>query len=286
LHAAVGDRIDQISGDPMSNDFVWRGGDKGDYNAAANWFDLTTGQAATRAPGADDTAQFSSGTYSITGGATAGTLRILPGAHVTIDGAVQIYSVGMLDVDGGSLTLAGSGTQDPATITQKTVYAVQSVRLQDAGDLSFDNALLDASNTSVGAGSVLDFSRNAVSTHFFAPRAIETSQLARAKLAPGGSLVLGDTYLFVNHLRNGNAGFGNSYDARAGISGSQALLPTDFEQGAQFVVAAASSPAGGGNPAPLTSLDFGTVHVGDTTTKTFYADNGGLLPGITGAAAI
>jgi hypothetical protein len=95
----------------MADTFLWVGGANGNvWGTAANWFDVTTDAAATRAPGKDDTARFT-GTASVQGGGDAGTIEIAVGAQVSfwpVPGGAT-YAAGTLALGAGSnLTLEGA----------------------------------------------------------------------------------------------------------------------------------------------------------------------------------
>ncbi|CAH2602077.1 conserved protein of unknown function [Rhodovastum atsumiense] len=238
---------------PLTNSsgaiYVWTGGTHGAFNDPANWQDIRTHGMARQAPGANDIAWFAGGTAEVTGAVNRASLLVDKGARVTLRGTPQdSHVVGrMAVIDGGRLTIRGA-------------------KLGRGGDIV------------IGPGSVLDISRRTAlpprGNDDTAGRFESLTLQGPAGSRPGGRLDLGEPDLALNSIWgpvNRNAGSGNSFDAAAGISGSGDFLPPFTDQPEPIV-----TPLTGPLPWPdvMTTIDFGTVHVGETVLKGFGIENG------------
>jgi len=229
-------------------DFTWRGSSGGDWNDAANWFGTVD-----RAPTFGDTANFFPGTYTINGGGSASTITL---------------------VDGAQPTFAGTGSE---------IYSATTLNVGSDTRLFVDDSVLLTSTTTLGQNAVLDLTAAPTSTGL--ARIPGSASLGNLTLAAppsgpgvihpsGGTLVIGDHTVEVNAVVNGNSGVGNDFDARAGIIGSGTLLQAPFSDHPEVRLLQDGKP--------ITSLDFGTLHVGDAaalhfTLENFAGNSGGPL---------
>jgi hypothetical protein len=220
-------------------DFTWRGLPEADWNATESWFS-TNGLA----PVFGDAAAFFPGAYVVEGGGSASTITL---------------------VDGAQPTLAGTGSE---------IYSATLLTLGSDTRLFVDNAVLLTGTTTLGQNAILDL------THAPAGSGLASipgsASLGDLTLAPppagpgvinpsGGMLVIGDHTVEVNNLANGNSGVGNAFEARAGIIGSGTLLQAPFSDHPEVRVLQDGKP--------VSSLDFGTLHVGDAATLHFTLEN-------------
>jgi hypothetical protein len=230
----------------MIDTFDWMGGHATRFDDPANWFDLTLEAPAQRAPTTGDTAVFGPGDWTVTGGGQVGTLLVETGARVT---------------------LAGTGTES---------YGATTVR-EDGGTLRLDNALLSVGDTlTVGQDALLDISQAAVETFPFPPFSASATVSTLALEGPddgagGGRVELGAHDIEVYLLHNGNSGSGNDFDPGLGISGSGTLKLSTVDVPA--VVIYDPTTSGFTTCHPLTGLDFGALHVGDTATLHYALTN-------------
>ncbi|CAH2599049.1 conserved protein of unknown function [Rhodovastum atsumiense] len=239
----------QLPSSPRGATYVWIGGARGAFASPGNWRNIATGRTATTAPGRNDAIWFTAGTAEVTGAVDVFSMVVRNGAQVTLRGTPQDTDrFGAVDiVGGGRLTVRGAKLGAGAKVV-------------------------------VGAGSVLDISQRTVllpSQDDLDAGRLEslTLQAPAGSGRPGGKLVLGSGDLALNSVYgpdNQNAGHGNGFDPRAGISGTGDFLPPYTDQ-PEPVVTPLSNPTDSQHP--LTRIDFGTVHVGDTTVKGFAIEN-------------
>ena len=195
----------------------------------------------------------------------AGALRLLGGRNFTAVGAFA--NSGTLQLGGGIFTapaltnsatgeIFGFGTVIPNIANSGRVRASNGVLTLSAGvDGQSGTLQSDAGATlALGATSVADF------------------------LVNNGSLALGTSDVAVGvDYTNGNFGEGNTFDARAQVSGSGLVLAAgDVGQ------ALSGDLTGGTSAAP--QVDFGHIHVGDLATRTFsIVATGNSGPSLRGA---
>ena len=232
----------------MADTFVWTGDGGNQYwFTAGNWFDLTTGTTATSAPGAGATADFNASASDVSGGADVAAVNIAPGAQVSfgpLPGGAT-FNFGTLAVGAGvTLTLLGGTDMTVTTANLAAGAGLDISRAWWVGVSTEDpNAQQDAATTSATGA-------------YPGPVSAIIDTLT---LAQGATVTLGDRNLGVGVLYNANSGTGNGFDPAAGISGTGQLVDPARSE----VAMAASIPA----------IDFGTVALGTTVTKTFTVEN-------------
>lgn len=230
----------------MADSFSWRGGAGTSWTTAANWFDNTTGSAATRAPVFGDTAVLSG---------NVGTV-IVPAQATEIDVA-----------PGGTLVFQG----DP-TASGNNLVGASTFRVGAGGTAAMDGAVLEVGSTAISIGATLDLTNAPAGTGL--ARLPGSAGLGNLSIARGGELVLDGHHAVVGQLVNENQGTGNGFDPRAGISGTGTLFQNPYSDQADVRVLVNGQPTGG--------LDFGTVKQGSTASITFtlenFAGNAGGIP--------
>jgi hypothetical protein len=230
----------------MDDVFGWVGGAAGSFADPANWFDFTTGFAGAFVPGANDTVIFPAGDVTVTGGGQVNLLLFEPGANVT---------------------LAGTGTEH---------YRADTAIAEPGSQVFLSDATLNASFFTLGQDAHLDISDGAPSASPpFDPNASAAIGTLRL-LGPGGSaggasVEFGSHDILLVFFDNGNSGSGNDFNPALGLSGSGVpqLFPTSFPSAFILPPGGTSSP----QQDQLTSLDFGTLHVGDPATLHFIIEN-------------
>ena len=201
----------------------------------------------------------------------SGTASIGNGASVTTLGAATNQASAQLQLAGGTLTApsyanagttSGFGTVAPAIANTGLVEAT-------GGALTAQNGVQGATgNITIDSGATLDLSR-------------ATTASSAATLAQNGNLNLGGQNLAVSSdYANANFGSGNSFDKRAGVTGTgqiQAAGPTP----ANMQAITGADITGGATATP--TLALGNVHVGASTTYQI-ANNGAVgNPSLRGA---
>ena len=243
----------------MADIFDWTGAPGARFDDdPASWFDATLDAPAQRAPEAGDSTIQGPGDWTATAGGQVGTLLI---------------------EDGARLTVLGTGTETLRATT--LIEGVGSALLLQDALLSVDGTL------TVGREAILDLSAAAANPIVFPPFG-EVSVLALTLVlegpgegAGGGRVLLGDNTLEVGFLQNGNSGSGNDFDPGLGISGAGrvALGTIDVPN----VIINDPAHGGFGTADQLTSLDFGTLHVGDAAGLRYALIN---LSGNAGTTAV
>ena len=220
----------------MADVFRWVG-QSGSWSTTTNWFDVTTNAAATMAPSLGDTVYFLPGTYEVDGGGKAAAAIVQTGAHVTFG-------------------------------SNHAAYVLDDVSLNGSSSLAMHGAMLTGSYMSIGTNATYDI-RSGSATLTTGPHLIApvNTYFEGLFIDSGGSLLLGGTNMGVGDLENANDGMGNAYDPARDIGGYPAQGTGSLFQ-----------PTSGSPIAHLsaTSVDFGTLHVGDTKSfKLTVGDNQG-----------
>lgn len=229
--------------------FIWIGGQSGAFDTAANWYDTTKSAVATKAPGSNDYVAFNTGTLAVSGTINVAGVSVTDGARVAISGISTDHDhLGALAVTAGA-------------------------------HLSVTGAVVDAQIATVGAGSVFDMSEAALPVPtpddpFLGDFGQITLEPAASPGQSGGQFILGSRTLGLHNSEgptNENAGYGNSFDPRAGISGTGTIVISPPSATPEPEVNALATP---NTPfTPLDTIDFGTVHVGQTAVSGFSVMN-------------
>ncbi|MGH7046064.1 MAG: beta strand repeat-containing protein [Stellaceae bacterium] len=200
---------------------------------------------------------------------SAGTTSIGNGASVTTLGAASNQSGAQLTLTGGTLgapsfanagTTSGDGTIVPAIANTGLVEA-------SGGTLNAQNGVAGATgNVTIDNGATLDVSHATVAS-------------SAATLAQNGTLALGGNNFGVSSdYTNANFGTGNSFNKRAGVTGTGEILAA----GNVGQAVTGSQITGGGTATP--TLALGNVHVDGSTSATYAIENTGTSgPALRGA---
>ena len=227
----------------MADQINWRGPSGGAWGTPENW--ITQGAPATRAPTFTDIAAFFPGTYTVTGGGSASTISLVDGAQPTLAGTgTEVYGAGLLSV----------GT-DTRFFVDNSVLVVSATRIDQNGIVNLVNAPPGTGLARIpGSASLGDVT-------LVGPPPPSGSPFP----APGGILNIGTHNVTVNNVFNGNQGEGNAFNARAGILGTGTLFQAPNSDHPEVQVLRDGKQ--------VTSLDFGTLHVGDAATLHFTLEN-------------
>ncbi len=213
--------------------------------------------------GANSNITFNGTALSQTLTSNAGTLRLRDG---------RVFNNTNALANSGTLALEGGTFSAPALVSGGEVggFGNVNVRVVNSGSVVANGGTLvlsdgigasgTTSSVTVEAGAALDISSGANSS---------TATLAHN----GTDLNLGTNDIIVSSdYTNANFGTGNSFDARANVSGTGAINASGN------VVQGITGDVTGGN------LEFGNVHVGDSNTLTYQvANNGTSGPVLRGA---
>ncbi len=235
----------------MADQFTWRGPSGGAWNTAANWINTTIGGPATQAPGFTDTANFFPGQYTVTGGGSASTVTLIDGAQPTLAGTgSEVYGFGRLSVGA-----------DTRLFVDNSVLVVSSTTVGQNGIVNLVNAPPGTGLARIpGSASLGDVTLAAPAPPTGSPFP-----------APGGVLNIGTHNITVGTVTNGNQGEGNAFNPRAGILGTGTLFQAPNSDHPMVKVLQDGQE--------VTSLDFGSVQVGDSAVLHFtlenFAGNGG-----------
>ena len=214
--------------------------------------------------GANSAITFDGTALSQTLTSNAGTLRLRDGR--VFNNVNTLANSGTLDVRGGTFvspiltnsgTVSGFGNVNVRPTNSGAIVA-------DGGTLTLSNGVAasgGSSSVTINNGAALDMSAGGAAS--------STATLAHN----GTDLNLGSKTINVSSdYTNANFGTGNSFDARANVSGSGAINATGNT--AQSIT---GDGAGG-------TLNFGNVHVGDSATLNYAVANTGTTgPALRGA---
>jgi hypothetical protein len=201
---------------------------------------------------------------------TPGIFRILDNRHFTAAGAFT--NNGLMEIGGGTFDAAsldnaagaqifGYGTIVPRPTNHGHIRAA-------GGTLAFNDGIQGGSGTvEVDPAATLDLSGG-----------MSESSADNLTLYNGGSLALGNhNFQVKSDYQNANSGTGNSFNHRAGVTGSGQINADPA------VTQSLIGDVTNGNTASAT-MAFGNVHVGTSTTKNYDVRNSGSSgPSLRGA---
>ena len=203
---------------------------------------------ATRAPGTADTADFNASASDVSGGADVAAVNITAGAQVSFGTLPGGASFTM-----GTLTLANAAT---LTLLGGTSMTVGTADLGQGAGLDISKAWWVGVSTQ-DPNAQADAATVQATGAFPGP---VSAIIGTLDLGTGATVALGDRNIGIGVLNDANSGSGNSYVPGAGFSGTGQIVPP--WRGSDVAIAA-SIPA----------INFGTVPLGTTVTKTITIEN-------------
>ncbi|MGH7029402.1 MAG: choice-of-anchor D domain-containing protein, partial [Stellaceae bacterium] len=197
------------------------------------------------------------------------TASVGNGAAVTTLGAASNQTGAQLTLAGGTLTAPSFANGGTTSGFGTIVTAIANTGLVEAsgGVLLAQNGIQGATgNVTVDSGAGLDLSH-------------ATGGGSAATLAQNGNLTLGgNSFTVSTDYTNANFGGGNSFNKRAGVTGSAPILA------AGNVAQAVTGSQITGDASATPTLALGNVHVGSSTSATYAIENTGTSgPSLRGA---